>query len=230
MTSGKTLRFRRIFTKGRALIAGPGPLSSDTLQRVRLLARAGLDAVVLTPGMLDTALEELGPLSVILRLDGGPARRQFLGVPAALVLGADGVLIDLTPEGENLARVCEDACRYGVPLFVSVGSESWPDGARLAADFGADVILTPHLAASADYRQFARSTGRPCLDEVGEAADPASLLRSLSDAMQAGVQGLVLAHSSLLEPHILGAIHALVHQGVSAEEALSMVLPSPATR
>jgi DhnA family fructose-bisphosphate aldolase class Ia len=222
MTAGKRLRLRRIFTKGRAVIAGAALLADDPVQKVRLAERAGLDAVVLTPGMLDRIVEDVGALSIILRLNDGQGHRQFLGVQSALVMGAEAVLIDLTPDGETLARVSEDSRRMGLPLFVNIRDGGFSEGARLAADFGADVIVTRDLGSGAGYRQLARSTGTHCLAEVGKTTDPAGLLAKLSETMQAGAQGLILSHPSLFEGRVLAGIHALVHQGVSAEEAISL--------
>ena len=230
MNAGKTLRFRRIFRNGRALIVGPGPLGDDPVQKVRHAARAGLDAVVLTPGLLDPVLEELGALSVILRLDGGPALRQFLSVQSALIMGADAALIDMTPDGGMLAGVSEEARRVGMPLFVNIGDADFAGSARLAADFGADVIVTRGFAGGAGYRQISRSTGRPCLPEAGQVVDSIDLLSAVSDALEAGALGLMLGHESLLEPRILGTLLALVHQGVSAEEAVSLARQSARER
>jgi DhnA family fructose-bisphosphate aldolase class Ia len=219
MTIGKTLRLRRIFAGGRALIAGCGLLAEDPVQKLRLLARIGVDAAVLTPGRLDVALEELGPVSVILRIDGGARPAPLLGVEAALVMGADAVLADAALAPEAFARVSDEARRYGMPLIVQVASPDWLRDAQVAADYGADVILTRSVAASSDYRQFARSTGKPCLASLEEPLDPFDLLQLVASALEAGAQGLVLGHPSVLQAPLVGALHALVHQGVSVEEA-----------
>jgi DhnA family fructose-bisphosphate aldolase class Ia len=78
MNLGKALRLRRIFANGRALIVDCEPPSDDPVAKVRLLARTGVDAVVLTPGLLDIVAEELGALSVILRIDGTRGSRLVL--------------------------------------------------------------------------------------------------------------------------------------------------------
>ncbi len=222
MTVGKTLRLRRIFTEGRAMIAGSGLLSDDPVQKLRLLARMGVDAAVLTPGRLDVTLEELGLVSVILRIDGGPRRAQLLGVEAALVMGADAVLVAAALGPEAFGKVSDEARRCGMPLIVEVAGQNWLEDAQLVADYGADVILTSSMAASSEYRQFARSTGKPCLASVDEPRNPADLLALISAAMEAGAHGLVLGHPKLVSAPLLGAIHALVHQGVSVEEAAAL--------
>jgi DhnA family fructose-bisphosphate aldolase class Ia len=229
MTVGKTLRLRRIFTEGRALIAGSELLAEDLVQRLRLLARAGVNAAVLTPGRLEVALDDLGTVSVILRIDGGARPAQLLGVEAALVMGADAVLAGMALGPEAFARVCDEARRYGMPLIVEVGPEDWLANARQAADYGADVILTRSIAASSECRQFTRSTGKPCLAVLDAPLDSCQLLRLVSGAMEAGAQGLVLGHPALLQAPLVGAIHALIHQGVSVEEAGNLLAQGAAS-
>ncbi len=223
MMIGKTLRLRRIFTEGRAMIAGSGLLADDPIQKLRLLARAGVDAAVLTPGRLDVTFEELGPVSVILRIDGGARPAQLLGVESALVMGADAVMADSALGPESFARVSEEARRCGMPLIVEVGGLNWLEDAYIAADYGADVILTRSVAPSSEYRQFARSTGKPCVASLDEPLETADLLTVVAEALEAGAQGLALEHPSLVYGPLLGAMHALVHQGVAVDEALELL-------
>src|SRR5271157_2363480 len=111
MTLGKSLRLRRVFANGRALIVDCGPLAGECLGKVRLLARAGADAVVITPGLLDVVAEELAGLSVILQIDGGPGRaQQLLSVQAALEMGAEAVLVGVGAPGPALNTALE---RFG---------------------------------------------------------------------------------------------------------------------
>lgn len=232
MKLGKSLRLRRIFANGRALIVDCGPLAGDRLGKVRQLARAGADAVVLTPGLLDMVAEELGGLSVILRIDGGLRKaQQLLSVQAALEIGAEAVLVgveasDREPcEGlERLGRVTEDARRLGMPVIAEVSGEAWIEVARLVAEFGADVIQARFVPELASDRHFVRMTGRPLLASLSEdlPAMP-GLLEMIYDMMQGAAQGVVLRGRALAEPPVLSAIHGLVHQGISAGEALDIM-------
>lgn len=221
MNSGKALRLRRIFTSGHAVMCGSGALSEDPIQKIRALVRAGVDAAVLTPGLLETALEELEALSVVLRLDSADAPAQLLGVESALIMGADAVLVDLALGLDVFARVSEQSRRFGMPLFVRPEPRNWLEAARLAADYGADVILTRIPVTPSECRRFARPTGKPCLATIDEPLEPARLLRMISEAIEAGVQGVLLEDVSLLDPPLLAAVHGVVHQGLSAEKALA---------
>ena len=231
MTLGKSLRLRRIFANGRALIVDCGPLAGDCLGTVRLLARAGADAVVLTPGRLDVVAEELAGLSVILRIDGGPGRaQQLLSVQAALEMGAEALLVGVEALGpgpssslERFGRVAEDAWRLGMPVIAEVCGEGWLETARLATEFGADVIQARCIPEGAADRHFVRVTGRPFLASLGEGSSAApGLLDTIYDLMQGKAQGVVLRDRALAAPPMLRAIHGLVHQGISAEEALEI--------
>lgn len=226
---GKSLRLRRIFAKGRALIADCGPLAEDPVAKVRLLARSGADAVVLTPGLLDLVADELGALSVILRIDGGLRRaQQLVSVQAALEMGAEAVQVGIVifepgPADvlERFGRITEDARRLGMPVIASISGENWHETARLAADFGADVVqarFAPDLPAD---RHFLRRTGRQFLVTVGQQQlHKPQFLETLYDLVQETAQGVVLSDCALVEHSMLAAIHGLVHQGISAEEAI----------
>lgn len=231
MTLGKSLRLRRVFANGRALIVDCGPLAGDCLGKVRLLARAGADAVVITPGLLDVVAEELAGLSVILQIDGGPGRaQQLLSVQAALEMGAEAVLAGVGAPGpalnaalERFGRVAEDARRLGMPVIAEVFGEGWLETARLAAEFGADVIQARCVPEGAADRHFVRVTGRPFLASLGEGL-PATpgLLDMIYDLMQGAAQGVAVRDRALTEAPMLRAIHGLVHQGISAQEALEI--------
>lgn len=231
MSLGKTLRLRRVFASGRAIIAGGQPLAQDPVARVRVLARGGADAVVLTPGLLEIAAEELGSLSVLLRVDGGTrSAQQLLSVQAALEMGAEGVLATVAGGGpgssealERFGRINEDARRLGMPVFAEVAGQDWLEAARLVAEFGADAILARLLPAQNTGRAFVRSTGRPFVAALGEddRALP-DLLRTIYSLMQGGIEGVFLSHAGAFEPRLLRAVHGLVHQGISAEEAFAV--------
>jgi class I fructose-bisphosphate aldolase len=231
MTLGKSLRLRRIFANGRALIVDCSPLAGDRLGKAGLLARAGADAAVLTPGLLDVVSEDLGGLSVVLRIDGGPRRaQQLLSVQAALEMGAEAVLVGVEVRGpgpsealERFARVTEDARRLGMPVIAEIAGEEWLDAARLAVDYGADVVQARYCPSQTRDRHFIRLTGRPFVASLGE--DPYAvpdLLDTIYELMQGAAQGVLLRDRALAEAPILRAIHGLVHQGVSASDALEM--------
>jgi DhnA family fructose-bisphosphate aldolase class Ia len=234
MTIGKSLRLRRIFANGRALIVDCDPCPEDLLAKVRLLARSGVDAIVLTPGLLELVVEELAALSVILRVDGGSHRaRQLASVQAALEMGVEAVSVSVALRGpgshetlERFGRTTEDARRLGMPVLAETAGEDWLEAARLSADYGADVIRAPFLPGRSGYRSLARLTGRALVTGL-EMVTPnlLDLMENANLAVEEGAHGFVLGREALTRPDcgfICRALHALLHQGVSIDEALAM--------
>ncbi|HWR53105.1 MAG TPA: hypothetical protein VN428_18485 [Bryobacteraceae bacterium] len=235
MNLGKTLRLRRIFSSGRALVADGNALSCDAPNRIRLLAREGADAVVLTPGQLQQVSEDLDTLAVILRLDAGPGRPRLLSVEAALDMGAEAVLAELSADSRdslaNFAASAEDARRRGMPLVAHILDEDWREGASLAAGFGADLIETALGAEAADLREFVHATGAQVLVRVEDYRPPnQAFAERLYDALQNAARGFVLAHRDLAGGALLDTLHSLVHQGITAAQAATMLKAAHAER
>jgi len=149
---GKTIRLNRILGRherkplivafDHALPLGPILGTIDPVRQVQTFAEAGVDAVLLTPGMArccaDAFIHPNAP-SLIMRLDwsslwtslgmDGKLRSEMLATPEhALICGADAVLTYLmTGSGDvdfeagevarnaKIARECE---RLGIPLIV----------------------------------------------------------------------------------------------------------------
>jgi DhnA family fructose-bisphosphate aldolase class Ia len=232
MNLGKTLRLRRIFSNGRALIFNCDPTTEDPRTAVRMLDRSGADAVVLTPGQLDLVAEELGGLSVILRIDGGVLRaQQLVSVQAAMEMGAEALTVNVAVRGpgpsealERFGRITEDARRLGMPVFADLIGEDWAETALLVADYGADVIQPPFASELFSDLHFFRVTGRPLVADLGEEQrEGRGLLELVYEVMQSTAQGVVLNHSDKSHTAVLEALHSLVHQGVSVSEAAAQM-------
>jgi DhnA family fructose-bisphosphate aldolase class Ia len=146
-------------------------------------------------------------------------------------MGAEAVLVSVEASGrepgeglERLGHVTEDARRLGMPVVAEVFGEAWIEVARLVAEYGVDVIQARFVPELLNGRHFVRMTGRPFLASLAEdlPAMP-GLLEMIYDLMQGAAQGVVLRDRALAEPPALRAIHGLVHQGISAGEALDIM-------
>ena len=139
---GKQLRMRRVFRRGKALVLpfdhpiyfGPQPGNENPADLVALAREHGATAVLLTAGALRTALDEVGDLGIILRIDttlshlGGPDTIMHLlhNAEEAAALGADMVVLncyvgmgDVPAESallKKLATVSAECERIGMPL------------------------------------------------------------------------------------------------------------------
>jgi 2-amino-4,5-dihydroxy-6-oxo-7-(phosphooxy)heptanoate synthase len=239
MTLGKPLRLRRIFSSGRALAVDFTTLHEDVLPKLRIAARAGADALVLTPGLLALAAEELGALAVIMKLDGGCRfPRQLLSVETALEMGAEAVLLSVEArpgtvlgELDRFARVASDCTKFGVPLLAEMIGDDWLETARLCAGYGADVVQVPFLPSHFSYRNFVRTDGCPTLLSLpGNGLPVPEFLAVVNEAMEGPAQGLVLGEDFFRIPEaaaLLHAVSALVHQGIRVEQAIEIVFPPP---
>jgi len=226
MSLGKSLRLRRIFANGRALIVPLDHRADDLVPMVRSVARSGVDGVALSPGVLERVIEDLAGLAVILRLNGSKRAPQLVSVQGALELGAEAVLLRVDAHDahdlERLGRVTEDARRLGMPVITEILGEDLPAVVTIAAEYGADVILTQCTGDLAEFHQTVRTAGRPVLASVGPLGPVTELFRFVNDCLEAGAQGVVVEPQK--EP-VLAGLNALVHQGVSVAEALEMTEP-----
>jgi len=223
MNLGKSLRLRRIFANGRTLIVPLDHRMEDPLPLVRAVARSGVDAIALSPGVLERVIEDLAGLAVILRLNGSKREPQLVSVQGALELGAEAVLLKVDAHDsrdlERLGRVTEDARRLGMPVIAEIAGEDLTAVVTIAAEYGADAIQTQSIGDLADFRRTVRTAGRPVLASAGQPGSISNLLRFVNECLEAGAQGIVV------EPHpeaVLAGIKALAHQGVSVAEAVAM--------
>ena len=144
MSIGKALRLRRLTARGRTVIvavdhgcaAGLVPGLENPVDIIKICAGEGADGVLLTPGVLEQAIDEVGDLAILLRLDGaiasgGPeaSTRTYCDVEDALALGADAVVICATIGGPNeglelqkVGRIASAGRRWGVPVVAEIFS------------------------------------------------------------------------------------------------------------
>src|SRR5208282_3511435 len=139
---GKKLRLRRVFRNGKALVLpldhpiyfGPLPGTENPAKLLALARDCGATAVLLTAGALRQALDEVGDLGIIMRIDttisqlGGPDTvMHLLHTPEeAAALGADMVVVNCyiglgnvqieSALLQKLASVSAECERIGLPL------------------------------------------------------------------------------------------------------------------
>ncbi len=153
MSMGKRLRLRRVFREGKALILPIdhpvyyGPLSG-TENPAKLVALArdnGATAVLATAGALRAAIDEIGDLGIVMRVDapvshlGGPdsVRHLLHSVEDAAALGADMVIVNCYL---GMGDTAVEAAMLGTMADVSAECE------RLGMPMCAEII--PHVPAA----------------------------------------------------------------------------------
>jgi len=143
---GKTLRLRRVFRNGKILVLpfdhpiyfGVQPGTEDPRKLLDLAREQGATAILATAGMLRAALDAIGDLGVIMRIDAtlshltGPDTVMHLLHTAeeAAALGADMVVLncyigtgDIPAESallEKLATVSAECEQIGMPICAEI--------------------------------------------------------------------------------------------------------------
>jgi DhnA family fructose-bisphosphate aldolase class Ia len=146
MSMGKKLRMRRVFRDGKALILpidhpiyfGPQPGLEDPVKLLALARENGATAILATAGALRAALDEVGDLGIVMRVDapvshlGGPDSVMHLlhGAEDAASLGADMVIVncylgmgDTGVESallKKMADVSAECGRIGMPMCAEI--------------------------------------------------------------------------------------------------------------
>ncbi len=148
MSIGKSLRMRRLMKTGRVVIvavdhgnaAGVVHGLEDPVDVIKMAAQAGADGILVTPGVLEQAIDAVGDLAIILRIDGcvsilgsGPME-LFSSVEHAVRLGADSVVVNATvgaphetAELEKVGVVASEGRMWGVPVVAEMLSQRMMD-------------------------------------------------------------------------------------------------------
>lgn len=181
--------------------------------------------------------------------DGNPDHGSFLAytMDDALEIGADAVMNMLYPHHRNEAaiiRECAELISQGLQTEMPVILESIPYGigrpddytvanigfaVRIAAELGADIVKTayPTGASVDDFRKIIESCFVPVVVLGGAAmGDDAALLRMVANAIEAGAAGIAVGRNVWQHPDppgIAKALHAIVHDGASAEAAIKLI-------
>lgn len=177
----------------------------------------------------------------------GAGSINVYGVEEAELVGANAVMNMLYPwsisEKVNFQE-CADLIRTSLDIDIPVILEALPYGlgqtdkytlenvlfaARLGVELGADVVKVPYPtdAKPGDFRRVTESCFAPVIILGGPSAnDDASLLKMVEDAMEAGAAGIAIGRNVWQHknpPAIARSLAAIVHEDVSALEALALL-------
>ncbi len=257
-------RLNRIFRRdGRALIAAfdhgliDGPIKGlehpgETLSRI---VAGGADAVLTSFGVAARYVDELAPVGLILRLDGGGTKlgkmgpgAQFHTVEAALRLGADAVVVSAFPGAlheeatlHTLATVIDEAHAWGLPVMAEMqpgGFDSGPEfttaenitlSARVAAELGADWVKAPYAP---DYGRVVSACYVPVVMLGGAKKNSErTMLENIKAAIEVGGAGVAIGRNIFQadDPQrMAAAVSAIVHGNASVDEAMRILTGAPA--
>ncbi len=213
---GRTL----IVALDHGLIDGPCPGLEDPGATIARIVAGGADAVLTSYGVARRFAQELAPVGLILRLDGGATRlgpgsgpgALFYQVESALRLGADAVAVSAFPGSDKeessltmLAHTVEAAHAWGLPVLAEMvpgGFDSPPEmrttqaialAARVGAELGADLVKIPYAP---DFQAVTRTCYVPVVILGGaKRGSEAAMLETIQAAVAAGAAGVAIGRN-----------------------------------
>ncbi len=255
----RTRRLKHIFKPdGRAFIVafdhgmidGPAKGIEQPGNLLRQIAAGGADAILTTYGTAEKFAEEIEPLGLIMRLDGGGTKLGKMGpgslfwtVDDALRIGADAVGVSAfpgAPEEEDslrsLAMVVGEAHAWGLPVMGEMvpGGFDSPDhmrtaesiaiASRVAAEIGVDWVKIPYAP------EFERVTSTCYVPAVilggAKKGSEREMLDKIRAGLDAGAKGVAIGRNIFQADNpeaMVAAIAALIHADVSVDAALKIL-------
>jgi fructose-bisphosphate aldolase/2-amino-3,7-dideoxy-D-threo-hept-6-ulosonate synthase len=229
-----------------------GPIKGITNMQniVDQLLKGGVDAIVLNKGIAKLVdLDHAGlivHLSAISNLTPNANNKvQVCTVQEAIRIGADAVSVHINVGAqdedkmlEKLGRVADECDVYGIPLLAmmyprgpKIQSEHAADvvahAARLGAELGADIIKTNYTGSIKTFKAVVESCPVPIVIAGGpKCKTEQEILQTAYESMKAGGAGLSIGRNVFQHENptlIVKALSAIVHKGVSVEQALKIL-------
>ena len=211
---------------------------------IRSVVQAGADSVLITRGSAERYADAIGRAGLWLSVDTDLSWLERIA-ETALALSEDGVKCIVYPSWDEkpnslaqLAALTADCRRWNIPVMAEVipggflasaemrTAEKIAAGARVAFEAGADVIKTFYTGDANLFRAVVEYCPAPIVVLGGErAANDRELLNGVRDALGAGAAGVAIGRNIWQHPQpqkITAALAALIHRGVSVEDALSL--------
>jgi fructose-bisphosphate aldolase/2-amino-3,7-dideoxy-D-threo-hept-6-ulosonate synthase len=170
---------------------------------------------------------------------------QVCSVQEAIRIGADAVSVHVNVGAvdedkmlRDLGKVADECEAFGMPLLAMM----YPRGpkitnehdvtvvahaARIGAELGADIIKTNFTGSIDSFKTVTESCPVPVVIAGGpKCKTPKEILQTTSDAIKAGAVGLSIGRNIFQHENptlIVKALSAIVHSGVSVEEACKIL-------
>lgn len=202
------------------------------------------DALMLTRGILRTSVEPKTDIPIVLRVSGGTSVLKELSneglttsVEEAIRLNAAAMAVSIFVGSEfekqtllNLSTLADAGERFGVPVLAvtAVGREMNRDArylglaCRIAAELGAHIVKTYYCEG---FEKVAKSCPVPVVIAGGKKLPERDALELAYNAIRDGAAGVDMGRNIFQSDHPLAmikAVRAVVHQGLTAEEAYDL--------
>jgi fructose-bisphosphate aldolase/2-amino-3,7-dideoxy-D-threo-hept-6-ulosonate synthase len=233
-----------------------GPLKGITNMQTIIdqLLKGGVDAIVLNKGIAKRVnIDNAGlivHLSAISNLTPNANNKvQVCTVQEAIRIGADAVSVHINVGAqdedkmlEKLGRVADECDIYGMPLLAmmyprgpKIKSEHAVDvvahAARLGAELGADIIKTNYTGDTESFKTVVEGCPVPVIIAGGpKCKTKQEILQTAYESIKAGGAGFSIGRNVFQHENptlMVKALAAIVHKGVSVEQALKILEESP---
>ncbi len=167
-------------------------------------------------------------------------------VEDAARLGADAVLVYMffgyedpvveARQAEDVTSVAQACERLGIGCIIEpmprgrlVGDQQYRAdyvalGARIACEFGADVLKTDYTGSAELFQQVVEASFRPVLIAGGpKTSTLRETLEMVSNAMTAGASGMFIGRNVFQAPdpsRLMGVLRSMIHENISVSAAL----------
>jgi len=231
---------------------GPVKGLTDMGKTVDLVAKGGANVVIGHMGLALHGHRGYGrDVGLILHLSAstclGPDPNNKVlvnSVETAIKMGADGISIHVNIGAENeasmladLGMVSQQCMEWGMPLLAMMYArgekvedekdvEAIKIAARGGAELGADIIKTVYTGDIESFSQVVEGCPVPVVIAGGSKGGDLETLKMIRGAMTAGAKGISIGRNAFQHEHpdrLVRASCAIVHEGVTAEEAMELL-------
>ena len=203
------------------------------------------DSLMLTRGVLRTAIDSNARVPIVLRVSGGTSILKELSnegvttsIEEAVRLNASAVAVSVFVGSEheretlmNLAGLVNEGERYGVPVLAvtAVGREMNRDSrylglaCRMAAELGARVVKTYYCE---DFEKVVDACPVPLVIAGGKKLPEKEALELAHNAVAKGAVGVDMGRNIFQSSNPVGmikAVRAVVRDGANVDDALKML-------
>ena len=165
----------------------------------------------------------------------------------ALKMGADAVSVHINIGADDEAKMLEDlgkvaieCMEWGMPLLAMMyprgtkikdetDVEVVKHAARVGAELGADIIKCPYTGSSQTFKEVVEGCTAPVVIAGGSKTTDEETLKMIEGAMKAGGAGISMGRNAFQHRNptkLVKSACAIVHDGMSAEDALKIVVSS----
>ncbi len=202
------------------------------------------DSLMLTRGLLRTAVDPAQPVPIVLRVSGGTSILKELSnegltttMEEAIRLNVAAVTLSVFVGGEyeketlmNLGRLVSESQRYGIPVLAvtAVGKEMSRDArylslaCRIAAELGAHFVKTYYCE---DFEKVVQSCPVPVVIAGGKKIPEREALELAFNAIQRGASGVDMGRNifqSEAPVAMIQAVRAIVHEKANVLQAYQL--------